>query len=83
MRHVLQVRVNGGTATRNLRCARNERLVSASHAVGFFGDAPPGAAFVRQVRASHRVRNGVATVTVSSAEGISAVVQLDIVCVPR
>jgi hypothetical protein len=83
MRHVLQVRVNGGAATRSLRCARNERLVSASHAVGFFGDSPPAAAFVRQVRALHRVRNGVATVTVRSAEGVSAVVQLDIVCVPR
>jgi hypothetical protein len=83
MRHVLQVRVNGGTATRKLRCARNERLVGASHAVGFFGDSPPGAAYVRQVRASHHVRNGVATVSVSSAEGVSAVVQLDIVCVAR
>jgi hypothetical protein len=83
MRHVLQVRVNGGTATRSLRCARNEQLVSASHAVGFFGDSPPGAAFVRQVRASHRVRDGVATVTVRSAEGVAAVVQLDIVCVPK
>jgi hypothetical protein len=82
MRHVLQVRVNGGTATRSLRCAGNERLVSASHAVGFFGDSPPGAAFVRQVRASHRVHNGIATVTVRSAEGVPAVVQLDIVCVP-
>jgi hypothetical protein len=83
MRHVLQVRVNGGSATRSLRCAKNERLVSASHAVGFFGDAPPSAAYVRQVQASHRVRSGVAIVTVRSAEGVSAVVQLDIVCVPR
>jgi hypothetical protein len=83
MRHVVQVRVNGGSAKRSLRCAKNERLVGASHAVGFFGDSPPGAAFVRQVHATHRVRNGVATVTVSSAEGVSAVAQLDIVCVPR
>jgi hypothetical protein len=83
VRHVLQVRVNGGSATRTARCARNERLVSASHAVGFFGATPPGAALVRRVRASHRIHNGVATVKVSAAEGVAAVVQLDIVCVPR
>jgi hypothetical protein len=83
MRHVVEVRVNGGVATRSARCAKNERLVSATHAVGFFGDAPPGGAFVRQVHASQRVHNGVATVTVRSAEGVAAVVQLDIVCVPR
>ena len=46
-------------------------------------DSPPGAAFVRQVRASHNVHNGVATVTVRSGEGVSAVVQLDIVCVAK
>lgn len=83
MRHVVQVRVNGGTATRSARCARNERLVSATHAVGFFGDAPPEAMLVRQVRASHRIHNGIATVTVSSAEGVGAVVQLAIACVPK
>jgi hypothetical protein len=83
VRHIVEVNVSGGTATRSARCAPNERLVGASHAIGFLGDTPPAAALVKQVRAMHRIHGGIATLTVRSAEALPAVVQLDIVCAAR
>jgi hypothetical protein len=81
-----QVRIRTATTTRRARCSRNESLVSASHAVGFYGERPPSAALMRAVSATQRVRNGVVTLTVhasAAAGGSSAVVQLDLVCTSR
>jgi len=73
------------TATRNrvvsARCAKSERLAGATHAIGFYGNTPPTAAQARGVHVTQRVRNGVATYTITSH--VKAVVQLDLVCVPR
>ncbi len=85
-RRVVELVVRPGTTTRSGRCARNERLVALTHAVGFYGDAPPTVSLVRAVRASHRVHNGIAVLTVragAAVAGTRTVVQLDLVCGPR
>lgn len=85
-RRVVQVEAHFGTTVRRVaRCARGERLVGATHAVGFYGD-PPGLALVRSVHASHTVRAGAVTLTVRAGSlvlGTRVVVQLDLVCAPR
>jgi hypothetical protein len=85
-RRVVELHVHPGAATRIGRCTRNERLIGATHAVGFFGDAPPTPALVRAVKATHRIRNGAAVLTVragAAVAGTRTVVQLDLVCAPR
>lgn len=84
-RRVVQVQVRPGTTIRSARCARTERLVSATHAIGFFGEAPT-LAQVRAVHARHAIRNGAAVLTVkatAAAARAPAVVQLDLVCAAR
>lgn len=86
VRHVVQVRVRPGTIRRTARCGRGERLVGATHAIGFYGDGPPPLALVRAVQASQRVRSGAAVLTVKADEAVSGtrtVVQLDLVCAAR
>lgn len=81
-----QVHVHAGTTHRTARCSRNESLVSATHAVGFYGDRPPSAAVAQGITASHRIRNGGVALTVHASFGAaaaSAVVQLDLLCTPR
>jgi len=85
-RRVVEIRVRPGTAKRVGRCAKNERLVGATHAVGFYGDAPPTIGLVRAVKASHRIRNGIAVLEVRAGArvaGTLTIVQLDLVCAPR
>ncbi len=82
----VQVRVHAGTTRKTARCSSNESLVSATHAIGFFGDRPPSTALAQAVTASHRIRNGGVALIVhasAAAAGVSAVVQLDLVCTPR
>jgi hypothetical protein len=78
-------RVREVTASRNrtvtARCPRNERLSDASHAVGSYGATPPTAAFARGVHVTQRIHDGVVTVSIVST--VQAVVQIDLVCVPR
>ena len=84
VRHVVNFSVRAaGTTTHGARCARNEQLVSATHAIGFPGDTPPSAAAIGSVRATQRSRNGLVLVTVHVSERVRAVVQLDLVCAPR
>jgi hypothetical protein len=83
MRHVLDFRARAGTTTRSLRCPRTERIVSATHAIGFLGTTPPSTAAIGAVRASQRYRAGRVIVTVRAPEGSRAVVQVDLLCAPR
>jgi hypothetical protein len=83
VRHVLNFQVRAGSSTHGARCARNEQLVSATHAIGFPGDTPPSAAAIGAVRATQRSRNGLVLVTVHVANRLRAVVQLDLVCAPK
>ena len=86
MRRVVELHVKPGTTIRSVRCQPNERLVSASHAIGFFGGGPPTPRLVHAVHASHAVRGGAAILTVRAASAVAetpTVVQLDLVCVPK
>jgi hypothetical protein len=61
------------------RCPRGERLVSATHAIGFFSARPPSAALARGVAVTQVVRAGVARLRIHST--VRAIVQLDLTCV--
>jgi hypothetical protein len=78
-------RVREVAAARNrtvtARCPRNERLSAATHAVGAYGAVPPPASFARGIRVTQRVHAGVVTVSIAST--VRAVVQIDLLCVPR
>jgi hypothetical protein len=84
-RVVIQLKVKPGKTIQRVRCNRSQRLVSASHAVGFLGEAPPTSRLVHAVQASHVVRNGAAILTVKATGAVAetqAVVQLDLLCTP-
>ena len=86
VRRVVELHVRAGTARASARCARGERLVGATHALGFYGATPPALALVRAVRVTQRVRNATATLTVRAGEaavGAGGIVQLDLVCATR
>jgi hypothetical protein len=83
IRRIVDFPAGGATTMRGARCGRGERLVSATHAIAFSGDTPPSTATIGSVRATQRVRNGFAVVTVHAPRGAHAVVQLDLVCTPR
>jgi hypothetical protein len=83
VRHVANFTVHAGTTTHGARCARNELLVSATHAIGFPGDTPPSEAAIGAVRATQRYRDGLVLVTVHVTKRVRAVVQLDLVCAPQ
>lgn len=68
------------------QCARGERLVAATHAIGFFGDIPPTASLARSVQVTQSVHAGRVHLTVRATRAIAggnAVVQLDLVCAAR
>ncbi len=74
---------SGGVQRVSQGCAAGERLVGATHAVGFYTDQPPNAALVASVTASQAVRGGRVVVTVRSGTGVigvRAVVQAEAVC---
>ena len=84
IRRVQTVRVPIGTSRVTSACASGERLIAASHAVGFFSQLPPGKAAISAVRTtSETVRGSRAIVSVrvgSAAGGLRAVVQVGVVC---
>jgi hypothetical protein len=85
VRQVVQFHVTPGTVTHTARCQRNERLVSASHAIGFFAGSPPNVRLVQAVHASQTVRRGAAILKVVATPTVAetqAIVQLDLVCTP-
>jgi hypothetical protein len=81
VREVSQVIVRAG-GIRHLarRCAKHERLVAATHAVGFAGDAPPSAAAARSVHVVQHVAAGRVALTIRAGPGVRAIVQLDLLC---
>jgi hypothetical protein len=84
VRHVTQFVVLPGRTRHYVKsCARNERLVAATHAIGFFGDTPPSASLARSVHVQQSVHAGRVAVTIRGTRAIAgghAVVQLDLVC---
>jgi hypothetical protein len=87
VRHVTQISVRPGRLRHYAgRCAPNEKLVAATHAIGFFGDAPPSASLARSVHVTQRVAAGRVQLTIRAGRAIAgsrAIVQLDLVCAPR
>jgi hypothetical protein len=87
VRHALDVKIRPGrTTTRVARCARTERLVGATHAIGFYGDAPPRAPLIGAVHVRQEVRGGTVRLRVAAGRellGTRTVVQLDLLCTPR
>jgi hypothetical protein len=85
-RLALTVQVRPGTVTRTARCGARERLVTATYALGFFGDAPPPVSAVRAVHVRRSVRSGAVRLSVQAGPAVAgarAVVQLDLMCAPR
>lgn len=84
-RRVTEVAVRAGATRRTVqRCRAGERLVSASHAIGFYTDGPPGRTLATAVTVSRRVSDGRVTTLVRAGRavaGVRAVVQVDLVCV--
>ena len=87
VRHVTQIVVRPGRTRHYVeRCAPNERLAAATHAIGFFGDAPPAVSLARSVRVVQTVHAGRVSLTIRAGQALAggrAVVQLDLVCAAR
>jgi hypothetical protein len=87
VRHVTQIVVQPGRTRHYLRrCARNERLVAATHAIGFFGEVSPSASLASSVQVAQTVLAGSVKVTIRATHALAgghAVVQLDLVCAPK
>lgn len=82
-RRVSFVPVTGGTQQVVRSCPAGERLISVTHAIGFFTDDAPGARLVSSVSASQSVRNGLVLVAVRGGPALGAtqaVVQIGLVC---
>ncbi len=84
VRRVWELAVRPGRPLRATRtCAASERLVSASHAVGFYTARPPAAPLASSVAVRQVIRGEGVAVTVRAgavAAGVRAVVQLNAVC---
>jgi len=87
VRHVTEIVVEPGRTRHYLQgCARNESLVAATHAIGFYGDIPPSASLARSVQVAQSVRAGRVKLTIRATRALgldNAVVQLDLVCAPK
>ena len=64
------------------RCSAGKRLIGATHAVGFYGAAPPSAALVRSVVVAQIVQAGIVHLLVRAGPlpGARAIVQVDLAC---
>lgn len=64
------------------RCPAGKRLLAATHAVGFYGPAPPSAALIRSVTVAQTVRAGTVRLVVHAVllPAVRAVVQIDLEC---
>lgn len=70
----------GGVRHVVAQCARHERLVAATHAIGFVGDTPPSVAAAQSVRVAQHVAGGRVALTIRAGAGIVALVQIDLLC---
>ena len=83
VRRVRTVRVPPSSRTVVVRCTSGERLVAATHALGFFTKSPPSAQLVGTVFAQRSVRGGRVSALVRGDDAMTsvrAVVQVAAVC---
>jgi hypothetical protein len=81
-----QFTITPGTYRYVAACARGERAISYTHALGFYAPQPPTLALVRAVHVGYAFRAGKVRVTVSGtqlAASTNAVVQIDLLCVAK
>jgi hypothetical protein len=78
----VQLAVRTGVHRLVERCPAGKRLLSATHAVGFYGRSPPSAALVRSVSVTQAVRGGAVQLVVHAVlpAGVHAIVQADLEC---
>jgi hypothetical protein len=65
------------------RCPTGQRLISVTHAIGFYGDKPPTIGVAQSVHVTQNVRKGVVRVSASGGTGLlegRTIVQVDLVC---
>lgn len=82
-RRVRSFRVHSGTTTLRHACARNERLVSASHAVAFWTQTPPAQEVIEAVQTAQTIRASRILVRVTARSlppRLRAEVQVHAVC---
>jgi hypothetical protein len=80
---VWNVKVQPGVHVVRKACVPGETLVTATHAVGFYGQTPPSTQLVSAVHASRGVRDGRVKVTIRAGravQNVRAVVQVDLTC---
>ncbi|MDX6474001.1 MAG: hypothetical protein QOK22_2817 [Gaiellaceae bacterium] len=68
------------------RCPAGQRLVSATHAVGFYGNTPPTLGVAQSVHVTQQVRNGIVHISANGGTGRlegRTIVQVDLVCAVR
>jgi len=73
----------GGTSKVVRACRAGEQLVAVSHAIGFYGTAPPARALAAAVHVRRTTANGRVALVVSAGRAIAGtrtVVQLDLTC---
>ncbi len=83
VRHVTTIRVYPGVQAKTLVCSRNERLIAATHAVGFYASKPPGARLAGAVKVEQQVGAGAVLIQVRASTAmatVSTVVQVSLVC---
>lgn len=84
VRRVLTARIRPATAKRfGTSCARRERLIGGSYALGFYTPKPPSGALTATVSGAQALRRDGVTVSVSSDDalfGVRAVVQVHALC---
>lgn len=83
VRRVRTIRLKPGSVRIVHGCAAGERLVGASHAIGFYTSAPPGRRLAASVSTARRVRDGriiVAGRAEGLVRGIRAVLQVSALC---
>jgi hypothetical protein len=87
MRQVTNIVVAPGSTRHYLKsCARNQTLVAATHAIGFFGNTPPSVSLARSVQVTQTLGADRVRLTIRATRAIAgskAVVQLDLVCASR
>jgi len=79
-RELKQIAVRSGVHGATAACAKGERLVAATHAIGFRVTVPPTAALAHAVAVSQRISGGRVHLTIRAGPSTHAVVQVDLVC---
>ena len=73
----------GATRRVTRACRAGERLVRASHAIGFYTKQPPSPTVATAVHVERKTVHGRIAVTIhggKAVRGVRAVVQLDLLC---